>query len=180
MMFLPFLAVPSNVSALKLNQGELTCTIAQGSPLNQTTAAAVKKASSEVSTNKERCIAYTATVKVGGSLAWRANNPGNLRDASTKIDTVPGAVGNFAVFASMQDGTTAQKNLYLKTYGEMTVSAAIAKLTPPSENNTAQYLADLTKQGVDIKGTVKSQIDKLVPAIQKNEGIIQGIEVLRK
>jgi hypothetical protein len=102
--------LPSNVSAIKLNQEKSLCTMAQGSPLSQATVIAVKKALSEAVINKS-CIAYSTVVKVSGSLAWRANNPGNLRDASTKIALVPGAVGNFAVFASMQDGTAAQKDL---------------------------------------------------------------------
>jgi hypothetical protein len=178
MMLLSLFVAAGNVSALTLNQNSSLCTMAQGSPLNPATTAAVKKALSEVSTNKT-CIAYSMDIKVGGSLAWRANNPGNLRSASTQIAKVPGAGGEFAIFATMQDGTDAQKDLYLRKYGDMTVSNAIAKLTPPSENNTPKYLEDLKKQGVDINGTVKSQIDKLVPAIQKNEGIVKGISVPR-
>jgi hypothetical protein len=61
----------------------------------------------------------------------------------------------------------------------MIVSDAIAKLTPSSENNTVKYLADLKKQGINIDATVKPQIDDFVLAVQKNEGLIKGVEVPR-
>jgi hypothetical protein len=66
-----------------------------------------------------RYIAYQNSVNIGGSLAWRANNPGNLRDAPSKIASVPGAVGHFAVFATLADGRAAQRALYLDKYGAM-------------------------------------------------------------
>jgi hypothetical protein len=96
-------------------------------------------------------IAYSDHVHVGGSLAWRANNPGNLRAASTKIGEVSGAVGKFAVFATLADGRAAQRALYLDRYGAMKVRDAIDKLTPPSENDTAGYVAALTDV-IEIRG----------------------------
>ena len=56
---------------------------------------------------------------------------------------------------------------------------AINKLTPPSENDTVKYLADLKKAGVDLTKTVKSQIDVLMPAVEANEGLITGTVVPR-
>lgn len=61
----------------------------------------------------------------------------------------------------------------------MTVRRAIDKLTPPSENDTTQYLADLQRAGVDIDKEVQSQIDSVIAAIEVNEGLIAGIEVDR-
>ena len=113
-------------------------------------------------------------------MAWRANNPGNLRGAPTQIATAAGGVGNFAVFATMDDGRAAQKALYLKTYGSMTVKAAIEKLTPPEDHNdTPAYLKKLEKAGIDLSKDVKSQIDKLMPAVEANEGMIEGTEITR-
>jgi hypothetical protein len=126
-----------------------------------------------------RYIAYATKVRVGGSLAWRANNPGNLRDASSKIGSVSGAVGKFAVFATLEEGRAAQRDLYLTKYGDMKVRDAINKLTPPSENDTGQYLADLKEVGVDLDKNVKSQIDTLMKAVEANEGLIEGTEVDR-
>lgn len=154
-------------------------TIIEGGPLSDSTQVAVNAAGAKTPSQWRRYIAYQDVVKVGGSLAWRANNPGNLRGASTKIGTVKGGVGNFAVFATLSDGRAAQRSLYLDKYGDSTVRDAINKLTPPSENNTTKYLADLQQAGVDLDKTVKSQIDVLMPAVQANEGLIAGIVVPR-
>ena len=151
--------------------------VVAGGPLNDATIDLVNEAA-KTQSNK-RYIGYDSLVRVGGSIAWRANNPGNLRDASTKIGTVPGGVGNFAVFATIADGRAAQRSLYLNTYGNMTVRDAVTKLTPPSENDTAGYLKKLAKAGVDLDKDVKTQIDKLMSAIQANEGLIEGTEVTR-
>lgn len=140
---------------------------------------AVNAAAAKTPAQWRRYIAYEGKVKVGGSLAWRANNPGNLRNASTKIGLVSGAVGYFAVFSTMDEGRSAQKELYINRYGAMKVRNAIDKLTPPSENDTARYLAELKKAGVDLDKDVLSQIDVLMKAIEVNEGMISGIEVTR-
>jgi hypothetical protein len=154
-------------------------TIIEGGPLSASTQDAVNAAGAKTPSQWRRYIAYKDVVNVGGSLAWRANNPGNLRGASTKIGTVSGAVGTFAVFATLADGRAAQKALYLDKYGDSTVKAAINKLTPPNENDTTKYLADLKKAGVDLDKTVKSQIDVLMPAVEANEGLIAGTVVPR-
>ena len=98
-------------------------------------------------------VAYKMEVKVGGFLAWRANNPGNLRAAPTKIGSVPGKSGHFAVFATMDDG--------------------------PSENNTKKYLAQLKAAGVDPDKDVKSQIDSLMKGVQANEVMMKGVVIPR-
>jgi hypothetical protein len=153
--------------------------IAAGGELSKGTIVAVNKAAAATPSKWRRYIAYSSIVKVGGSLAWRANNPGNLRDASSKIGTVSGAVGKFAIFATLEDGRAAQRDLYLTKYGDMKVRDAINKLTPPSENDTAQYLADLKDAGVDLDKDVKSQIDTLMKGVEANEGLIEGTEVTR-
>jgi len=99
--------------------------IVAGGPLSQGTITAVNKAAEKTPLRWRHYVAYADKVKVGGSLAWRANNPGNLRNASTKIGTVPGAVGHFAVFASMEDGREAQRSLYVNKYGNMKVEDEI-------------------------------------------------------
>lgn len=154
-------------------------TIIEGGELSVSTLAAVNAAGAKTPSQWRRYIAYKDVVNVGGSLAWRANNPGNLRGAATKIGTVKGGVGTFAVFATLADGRAAQKALYLDKYGDSTVTEAINKLTPPSENDTTKYLADLKKAGVDLDKTVKSQIDVLMPAVEANEGLITGTVVPR-
>jgi hypothetical protein len=87
--------------------------VAEGPPLTASTIVAVNEAAKTTPQQWRHYIAYENTIKVGGSLSWRANNPGSLRDSSGKIASVPGAVGKFAVFATLADGQIAQKNLYL-------------------------------------------------------------------
>ena len=170
-------ALPSGGNSTTRTLLTIKGVVAAGGPLNDATAKLVNEAA-KTQTNK-RYIAYEAVVFVGGSIAWRANNPGNLRYAATQIATAPGAVGKFAVFATIADGRAAQKSLYLTTYGDMTVTDAINKLTPPSENDTTAYLNKLKSAGVDLDKTVKAQIDKLMSAVQANEGLIAGAEVNR-
>jgi hypothetical protein len=158
---------------------QISGVIVAGGPLSKATITAVNAAAARTPSQWRRYIAFKEQVKVGGSLAWRANNPGNLRDASTKIGSVPGAVGTFAVFASLDEGRSAQRNLYLTKYGAMKVTDAINKLTPSSENDTTQYLAELKVAGVDLDKDVTSQIDVLMRAVQTNEGLIAGTEVQR-
>jgi hypothetical protein len=153
--------------------------IVAGGQLSTATIIVVNAAAARIPEKWHRYIAYEGVVKVGGSLAWRANNPGNLRDAPTKIGSVPGASGSFAVFPNLATGWSAQRDLYLKKYGTSTVRDAITALTPPTENDTAAYLADLEVAGVALDKDVKSQIDIMMSAVQSNEGLIEGIEVLR-
>lgn len=169
-------ALPQSQTAAQLT---ISGTVIAGGPLSQSTIAAVNAAAAKTPSQWRRYIAYQGEVKVGGSLAWRANNPGNLRGASSKIGSVTGAVGTFAVFATLDDGRAAQRALYLDKYGAMSVRDAINKLTPPSENDTAKYLAELKNAGVDLDKDVKSQIDALMPAVAANEGLIAGIIVTR-
>lgn len=161
--------------------GSLTIngTIVAGGPLSASTIVAVNAAGAKTPSQFHRFIAYQDQVKVGGALAWRANNPGNLRGAPTKIGSVPGAGGHFAVFATIEDGRAAQRDLYLNTYGDWKVRDAINKLTPPFENDTAKYLDNLKNAGIDLDKDVKSQIDVLMPAVAVNEGLITGIIVKR-
>jgi hypothetical protein len=161
-------------------QPSISGKVVGGGPLSNADVAAIDDAAPKVPSQFRRYLAYAGVIKVGGSLAWRANNPGNLRGASTKIDTVSGAVGTFAVFATMDDGRAAQRALYLGTYGDWTVTDAIKKLTPKEENDTPAYLAKLKAAGVDLDKDVKSQIDKLMSAVEANEGMITGIELTRQ
>jgi hypothetical protein len=154
-------------------------TVIEGGPLSDADVDAINTAAKSVPPQFKRYVAYAGVIKVGGSLAWRANNPGNLRDDASKIGTVHGAVGTFAVFATMEAGRAAQKSLYLNKYGAMTVKDAIEKLTPRSENDTDAYLKRLAGAGVALDKTVKSQIDTLMSAVEANEGMIKGVEVTR-
>jgi hypothetical protein len=154
-------------------------TIVAGGPLSDADIENINRAAPSVPSQFRRYVAYADVIKVGGSLAWRANNPGNLRASASQIGTVPGASGTFAAFASMADGRAAQKALYLGVYGDKSVRAAIQKLTPPSENDTEGYLKKLAAAGIDLEKDVKSQIDALMSAVEANEGMISGVIIAR-
>lgn len=173
------IGAPAAPGELAKKTPSITGVVVAGGPLSDADVDAIDKAAISVPKQFRHYVAYSDSIKVGGSLAWRANNPGNLRDASTKIGKVPGASGTFAVFATMDDGRAAQRDLYLNTYGAMTVKAAIEKLTPRNENDTDAYLKKLAAAGVDLDKDVKSQIDVLMPAVKNNEGMIAGLVVAR-
>jgi hypothetical protein len=175
----PAISIGAPPSEVAKKTPSITGVVVAGGPLSDADVDAINKAAASVPKQFRHYVAYADSIKVGGSLAWRANNPGNLRDASTKIGKVPGASGTFAVFATMEDGRAAQRDLYLNTYGAMKVRAAIEKLTPPNENDTEAYLKKLAAAGVDLDKDVKSQIDVLMPAVQANEGMITGVVVAR-
>jgi len=152
--------------------------VAEGEPLDAATIVKINEAAKGIRKNRTY-IAYKNEVRIGGTLAWRANNPGNLRGAANEIAKVPGAKGYFAVFPTLAEGEKAQRALYLDHYGTWMVKEAIKKLTPSSENNTEKYISDLKKQGVDMEKDVKSQIDLVMRAVKVNEGSGAGIIVQR-
>jgi len=117
----PAVSIGAPPSEVAKKTPSITGVVVAGVPLSDADVDAIDKAAASVPKQFRHYVAYADSIKVGGSLAWRANNPGNLRDASTKIGKVPGASGTFAVFATMEDGRAAQRDLYLNTYGAMKV-----------------------------------------------------------
>ncbi len=153
----------------------ITGVIAAGGELSAATILAVNTAAKSVPNEWKHFVAYEAFVNVGGTLSWRANNPGNMRGWSTKIAETS---NGFAVFTTVEIGRAAHR-ARLTQLGDKIVRDAIAILTPKKENDLARYLAGLKAQGIDLDATVRPQIDQLLPAIQKNEGWIEGTVVPR-
>lgn len=88
-----------------------------------------------------------------GSLAYRNNNPGNLVYAGQPGAT-PGA-GGFAAFSSYSAGYSALENQINLDFTRgtdvngkpiNTVADLISSWAPPSENNTAAYIASVSSQ----------------------------------
>lgn len=98
-----------------------------------------------------------------GNVAWRANNPGNLRPgkltnslgAIGTIDT--GSNGKFLVFPDRETGLKAQETLQFETpaYSTKTIAQAIRKYAPAADNNNpdayAARLAGALGVSVDTK-----------------------------
>lgn len=79
-----------------------------------------------------------------GTLASVNNNPGNLRFANQPGAT-PGK-GGFAKFSTPEEGAAALvRQVALDVSRGNTLATLISKYAPPSENNTAQYIAQAAK-----------------------------------
>lgn len=81
---------------------------------------------------------------VAGSRCRRNNNPGNIEYG--KFSIAHGATTGdprFAVFPTADAGFSCLKALLLTGYLGLTVAQAIAKWAPDTENNTADYVANV-------------------------------------
>ena len=114
---------------------------------------------------------------IGGTRAWRNNNPGNIRmtEFSKRMGAI-GAAGGFAVFPDEQTGMVAVKKLLrTKNYANKTIADAISRYAPPSENNTAAYQRSIEKlTGLNINRKMSElsdqELDKVANAIRHIEG----------
>lgn len=117
----------------------------------------------------------------------RNNNPGNIQ--SGQFANSQGAIGtdgNFATFATMQDGIHAAIAL-LHSYaarGYDTIRSIISRWAPGSANNTAAYIADVSKRlGLSADQQLSgNQLDSVAPAIfgHENGGAYSNIGSLMR
>lgn len=80
-----------------------------------------------------------------GDLPTRQNNPGDLRHAPGEVHDIgsPDGIGSFDTAA---DGFAAlERQLQLYADRGLTLQEAIYEFAPPSENNSATYLAYVCK-----------------------------------
>jgi len=91
----------------------------------------------------------------GGTIAWRNNNPGNMRAYSSVFERgaigIGGAATNnapgFAIFPDVNTGWNAMVGLLSSdTYQKLTIEEAIIRYAPPQENNVEAYLKSVEKQ----------------------------------
>jgi RHS repeat-associated protein len=129
----------------------------------------------------------TEEVRSGGSLSWRNNNPGNMRD--TAFAESEGAIGEahgFAVFPTVDAGTQALGDLLqTNTYQGLTVGQAISRYAPPVENDTANYTNMIGQfTGIDPTTPMSSlnaaQLQSVVSAIRRIEGWATGTVTIRR
>ena len=74
----------------------------------------------------------------GGTIAWRNNNPGNIKWGlfAKSVKAISDGHGGHAIFATYADGVAAQKNLLftdIRGYNKLSIKAAIAKYAPVSD-----------------------------------------------
>ena len=118
----------------------------------------------------------------GGSLAWRNNNPGNIRAGAfaKSLGAIGVGPGGFAIFPDAETGARAVGALMrTQNYKNLSIADAIARYAPPSENNTAAYQAAIRKQtGLDSTRKMSTlsdaELGRVVNAIRQHEGWKEG------
>lgn len=120
--------------------------------------------------------------RTGGTLPWRANNPGDIMYGNFAINH--GAIGVFpnpghtpmAIFPDVETGNSAMDALLrTPTYQGRTIDSAVARYAPSVENNTAAYQALLTNT-LGVPGSTpmsslnQQQMSDLENAIRTQEG----------
>jgi len=118
-------------------------------------------------------------LRSGGTVAWRFNNPGNMRPPSKYVNTSIGigntASGNFFIFPDYVTGRAEKKALLRRKYNDETIASAMQIYAPPSENDTEAYInfiCDHTGFSRDqqISSMDDSQLDAMMNAMEKHEG----------
>ena len=122
-------------------------------------------------------------IRKGGSRSWRKFNPGNISKGN--FSKSQGAIGAGPKFAIFPDETTGfQAILALLTgekYGGLTLSEAMHRYAPPSENDTQGYIAKISnKAGISpdevLNSLSKARLGAMARVIQEHEGWIPGTE----
>lgn len=117
-----------------------------------------------------------------GPLAWRNNNPGNIRmgDFAKSRGSVGESAG-FAVFPTQEQGMTALRELLFQPdskYRNLTVARAISKFAPPQDKNDTKnytkFVTSLVGTNAPIGKLSSEQQDALLNAILRMEGFLKG------
>ncbi len=129
----------------------------------------------------QRYVVYENEVRVGGTKAWRNNNPGNIVGGAWA--NAHGAIGTafaMAVFPDEATGAAAIPALLRSVrYQAMTIREAISTYAPPTENNTEAYIRNVTT-GAHVPETTRlsalndAQLDLIVDVIRGVEGWAAG------
>jgi hypothetical protein len=106
---------------------------------------------------------------------YKANNPGNIREAGIKWKGRKASNNPFVIFETLPFGTRAlliQIRTYLKR-GDNTLLKFFTRYAPPSENDTISYINTVSK----ITGFNVNQIIKpTIPNLKKLAGAISKVE----
>lgn len=118
-------------------------------------------------------------IKKDGTLAWRNNNPGNIKCDKGNFAKRHGSIGcdgRFAIFPNRQTGEKAQETLLKgKNYQNSSIDQAIKTYAPRKDNNDTekyiQYINKKTGLSRDKKlGNMTSQeFDKFIGSIRSYE-----------
>jgi hypothetical protein len=122
----------------------------------------------------------------GGTIAWRNNNPGNVKYGEFAIQN--GAVGKggegMAVFPTLGHGRRAQKNLLftpIRGYDEKSLLSAMKLYAPDSDGNDpvayAHYVAKSAKVSYlkVLKTFTEEERERMLDAMGRMEGFRPGV-----
>ncbi len=121
--------------------------------------------------------------RIGGTIAWRNNNPGCIRYSNKAVSM--GAIGSangFAIFPDEETGMRAIKTLLLSDgYRNLNIASAIGIYAPPHENNTEHYINALcglvgVSRSTRLCDLNDNQLECVVNSIRRLEGWIVGTE----
>lgn len=124
----------------------------------------------------------------GGTVAWRCNNPGNLKfgEFAKKFGAVGHDSGGHAIFPEVKNGNQAQRELLfgeVSRYFNFTLQKAISIYAPSSDGNDVDgYVKFLLKNATYKKNKVlkdftEEERDHLLKRMQLMEGYKEGKEV---
>lgn len=143
------------------------------------TAAASTSATPAVAASPSAAAARAVQTSAQAPLGVRNNNPGNLR----QWGDAPRDARGYAIFPTMEAGLSAAvRNLVTQqqAHGLNTIRGIVSKWAPPSENNTAAYIADVSKRtGLAADQQLNLQDPKvvapLISGIVRHEGNSAGV-----
>ena len=117
-----------------------------------------------------------------GTVAWRGNNPGNLRYAKweDQFNAIgiqnAGTSGQFSVFATLQDGINAQKELIFNKYANLSIAQLMQKYDAATAPRYTQIVSQAAgvAPNTAVKNLSPDQREKLIAAIHRQEGFRAG------
>jgi hypothetical protein len=108
----------------------------------------------------------SGTVNIG----LKDNNPGDIKYDGTQWQGMSGNDGTFVIFVDTTWGLRAMAvdlTTKINTDGLNTITAIITAYAPPSENNTASYIASVASDtGFDPNGVLQADPDTLAALIR--------------
>lgn len=127
-------------------------------------------------------------LRSGGTIAWRFNNPGNLRPGpkyTLHIGQGKTASGPFLIFPTPEAGRAEKNSLLLRKYREESIDSMLHIYAPPKENDTEKYIQSVCRK----TGFSRSQIigeltddglTRLMAAMEEQEGFHHNKETRKE
>lgn len=147
-----------------------------GSLVSSTFSNATGKSNSFFKTTTIKDRSGKSQTRLGGSRNWRNNNPGNIEYGEFAIaHGAIGSDGRFAIFPDMETGyAAADALLSSKNYRGKSITSAINRWAPKSENNVKAYLASFKRAGIDVSKSYESlsadEKRKFLETMYRHEG----------